>query len=95
MVWIFISFLTEKDPISEFNNFMMARFACQRFRPNLAQGPFLSTPYVPTRDTIRVHFFHHQIEDELPNVGVKTSSAERISPQQHWGPSVQLNLCFP
>lgn len=95
MVWIFISFLTKKDPISEFNNFMMARLACQRFRSNLARGLFLPTPYVPTRGTMRVNSFHHQIEDDLPNVGVKTSSAEKIPPQQHCGPSVQLNLCFP
>lgn len=56
MVWIFISFLRDKDPISEFNNFRRARLACQGFRSNLAQGPFLSIPYTPTRGIIRVHF---------------------------------------
>lgn len=57
MVWVFISFLSERDPISEFNNFKRVRLACQRLRLNLAQDSFLSTHCAPTRGIVRVHFF--------------------------------------
>lgn len=57
MVWIFISFLTQRDPISEFNNFKRVRLACQRLRSNLAQDSFLSMHYAPTRGIVRAHFF--------------------------------------
>lgn len=71
MVWIFISFLSERDPISEFNNLKRVRLACQRLRLNLAQDSFLSRHCAPTRGIIRVHFFYHKIECKLPNVDVK------------------------
>lgn len=57
MVWIFISFLSERDPISEFNNFKRVRLACQRLGSKLAQDSFLSMHYAPTRGIVRVHFF--------------------------------------
>lgn len=56
MVWIFIFFITEEDPISEFHHFRRARFACQGSRSNLGQAPFLSLPYALSRDIVRVHF---------------------------------------
>lgn len=56
MVWVFISFLSERDPISEFNNFKRVRLACQRLRLNLVQDSFLSMHCAPTRGIVRAHF---------------------------------------
>lgn len=57
MVCIFISFLSERDPISEFNNFKRVRLVCQRLRLNLAEDSFLSMYCAPTRGIVRVLFF--------------------------------------
>lgn len=78
MVWIFISFLTDKDPISEFNNFQEGQTCLPEVQVQFSTG---SISFYTLRPYQRYHkgpFFHHQIEDELPNCGVKTNSDERI-----------------